>query len=683
MSNPLRSLAIFLLGTALSLLLCGCVGQQAKHVRDGREYGVTGGSFSGRWWNYYERGRSFADGKYYKEAMADFKEAINGREKDQWRARTYGMHFIDYFPHRELGVVHFQRQEYDLAIAELEDSVESAPSAKGHYFLNKARGAKIKRYGLDQSAPKLILEKSSSKEVTNSFTKVVNGVASDDNFISAITVGGRPVHIELARSQQVFSIEVPLAEGENSIRVTATDIVGKTTEESLEIYCDRRGPQIEIEKLVAEQDQVTISGNVSDEDGLAWLKINGRNWPVSGYAPGYNFTMTLPEGKITVMARDMAGNTTRAVVREEEPDLRQAADYPPLANLDLFAATATGAAQALSDAATPLLAAVPDTAADTDPPYISFEDLGPAEETYEDMILLEGKVSDSSLLVYITVNGEPVLNRKGKRIYFSLLKKLEVGDNEFRIVAADEYGNKMDKRIKITRKVHNIRQIGARMSVAVLPFDQQGESAALPGMVHDQMIDAFIEQGRFNIVERNKIDAVLRELQLSSTDLVDPDQAVELGKLVAAQTLLAGTVIEGPDSIEIIGRFIDTETATILASNDIFGEDKGLAALDSLLDSLAFKFKRDFPLVEGMVIEVRNGEILIDVGKNGQIKPYTKLICYREGPPVRHPVTGRLLGSEPQILGELKVEEIYEDFSKAAVLDKQRDFISSDRVISQ
>ena len=677
-------IVILIIGVSLlSSFLFGCAVDKGKvYVKDGKSYGTTGGLFKSEWDDYYLRGLSYGEGEYWEDAARDFAVAIQKRDNDQRRARTYGMHFMDYFPHRELGIVYFQRKEYSKAILELEDSIESAPSAKGHYFLNKARAAKIEKNQLDTAPPELHLEGKSTQEITNTFTKIVKGVAKDDNFVAGIQIGGRQVMVELAERYKVFSEEVPLKEGDNIIHVIATDLAGKSTEKSLDIYCDRKGPQIEIEELTAKDGNVTIRGSATDDKGLVSLRINNTPWPITGKASGYNFKMIVPDGKITVVARDRAGNVTRAIVRENEFDLQKAASYPRLADLS-SADLLTSGSMVVSDAPGPMFVSTAAEPVDTEPPYIRLEDLGPAQETYDDMVLLEGKVSDSSLLIYITVNGEPVLNRKGWRIYFSLLKKLKKGENEFRIVAADEHGNKIDKTIKITRKVQKIRQIGSRMSVAILPFEQKGESSNIGEIVHDQMIDSFLEQARFNIVERKKIDAILRELKLSSTELVNPDEAAKLGKIVAAQSMLAGSVIESPDSIEILGRLIDTETATVLASNDIFGEDKGLGSIDNLLDSLAFKFKKDFPLVEGILLEVRDDEVLIDIGKKKLIKPNVRLICYREGPPIKHPVTGRMLGSEPEILGKLKVEEVYDDFSKAAVLDHALDMIASDKVIVQ
>ena len=125
--------------------------------RDGIEYGVTDGLFRSRWWNYYERGCSYAEGEYWKEAEADFKEAIKQRDEDRRRARTYGvLNFIDYFPHRELGVSYYHQTRYAEAINELERSIADTPSAKAGYFLDKARREWLLQEGIDAQRPRLV-----------------------------------------------------------------------------------------------------------------------------------------------------------------------------------------------------------------------------------------------------------------------------------------------------------------------------------------------------------------------------------------------------------------------------------------------------------------------------------------------------------------------------------------------
>ena len=93
-------------GTCLVLLagLCafvsGCTSgnpDPERFQRDGVQYGVLGKTFRARWWNYYECGRSLNDGQFWEAAEADCRKAIAVRGRDQLWARTYGLHFIDYF----------------------------------------------------------------------------------------------------------------------------------------------------------------------------------------------------------------------------------------------------------------------------------------------------------------------------------------------------------------------------------------------------------------------------------------------------------------------------------------------------------------------------------------------------------------------------------------------------------
>ena len=672
-----RYLLLFLF---VVLAVSGCAEQKGKYIRDGKEYGNTSGSFRGRWWNYYERGRSFSDGKFYAEAIADYGKAIKGRDKDKWHARTYGMHFTDYFPHRELGVVYFQQQLYSQAIDELEYSIESAPSAKAHYFLNKARGARLKLDESDVSAPKVHIQGAQGKIITNSFSHTIEGIAEDDTYVASIKIGDKPVPLELAKKQHQFSTEISLQPGENNILMVVTDLVGKSTEQTLEILSDRSGPLVEILQVQDNGTTKVAHGVVSDDGGLRSLVINGNPWNISGAHSAYSFTFDVSNNITELVATDTAGNITKAILNDE--DLEEDPLFSRVALLEPNS-MAFANSEVASDIYSPLLASTKTPPADVDPPFIKLEDMIPGQVTYDEFVLLEGKALDFSSIHSLSIDGEPISNKNGKKLFFSHLKKLAEGKNEFIIVAIDVHGNRAEKKISIERKIQNIRRIGSRLSVAVLPFDHKGDDSPIGELIHDQMIDSFLEQKRFNVVERKKIEAVLRELKLSSTDLVDPDKAVDLGRIVAANTMLAGTVIESPDSVEIIGRLIDTETATIMASNDIFGEDKSFSSLDNLLDSLAFKFKRDFPIFEGILIEVKGGdEVLIDIGTEKQIKPNMHLICYRKGMEIKHPVTGKILGAEPEILGDITVKEVYEGFSKAKVA-KKGEIKVYDQVISK
>jgi len=56
--------------------------------------------------------------------------------------------------------------------------------------------------------------------------------------------------------------------------------------------------------------------------------------------------------------------------------------------------------------------------------------------------------------------------------------------------------------------------------------------------------EALVNSQRFTVVDREHMDKVMRELQLSSTDLADPGSAAKLGKVITAGAMIFGDVTE-------------------------------------------------------------------------------------------------------------------------------------------
>ncbi len=671
---------ILVLVLSAAFFFTGCAGKDGQRIPDGREYGS--GSFQGHWLDYYERGRSFSDGKYYREAIADFQKAVEGRSQDQWNTDENGGGFADYFPHRESGIVHFRRGQYDLAIHELQLSIQSAPSARAHFYLNKAREKKLRGEERDLRPPELHFEGTAGRRTTNSFTHVVKGVAADDTFVASVRVGDRSIPIALAEKQVVFTIEIPLNEGMNIFPVTAVDLAGKTIRQDIEIFCDRQGPLVEIIQVEHGEDGKGFArGVVSDASGLGSLTINGDPWKISGHYPAYNFKFALDGGGTVLIATDKVGNVTKAVIKEEEaeadPLLTPGREKPHAISMFNLAPLV------IAEQNDPLPAAGISPPADSDPPFITIEGLGPGQETYDEYILLKGLIADRSPIQSVSINGEPLNAKNGRKLYFSKLKKLAEGGNTFLVTAIDTQGNIGERTITVDKKIRNIHRIDSRMSIAVLPFARKGAQSLPDGRVHDQLTAAFREQQRFNIAVQDRIEAMLRETMLNSIDLADPRQAAETGKTLAVNAVLTGTVIESAGGIEIIARLVDTETAAILAINNVYGEDLNDSALTELFAGLALLFKEDLPILEGIVTKVTADGALINIGSDRQVKPVMRFICYRKGLGMKHPVTGRLMGAEPEILGELTVTEVNRDFSKASLLKKKGNVQAYDRVIAR
>jgi hypothetical protein len=123
---------LILLGS--TWLAVGCAARGATPTKG--EVGTTE-PFHDRWWQYYERGVAWAGIGHLGEAETDLRVCLELRQTDRRRARTYGMHFVQCFAHRELGAVLLKLGRLDEAERELRLSLAQEPSAKAEYLLQR------------------------------------------------------------------------------------------------------------------------------------------------------------------------------------------------------------------------------------------------------------------------------------------------------------------------------------------------------------------------------------------------------------------------------------------------------------------------------------------------------------------------------------------------------------------
>ncbi len=310
----------------LLMILFTCAGcsklgfvPQPNLLKDGRYYGVTKGLFRHRWWNFYERGLSFSDGGFWQEAEADFRQALTKENTDQRRVRTYGRHLIDYFPHRELGIVLFQLERYPEAIKELEESLSAEKSAKAEYYLDKARKSNIEKENSDHHPPEVSVESPKPGFISNGFTLAVTGTATDDNFVKEILVNGIPVRIDLSAPKMPFLMQVPISIGENTVAVEVTDLTGKKTLSKINVISDRAGPVLNIDGLTAPNspdNSYTLIGYAHDDSGIKSIRVNNSlnilKEPVREVMLNAPVVLASLQEKVAVIAEDEAGNQTQA-----------------------------------------------------------------------------------------------------------------------------------------------------------------------------------------------------------------------------------------------------------------------------------------------------------------------------------------------------------------------------------
>lgn len=682
------------------LVLAGCAVEHGKvYVKDGKRYGeISRQTWRDRWWDYYERGVSYAAGEFWDESMADFQAAIAQREADQRRARTYGMHLIDYFPHRELGIIQYRRGRHTDAIRELKTSLASEASAKAKFYLNKARKGLLQRTGSDVAPPRIVLDGPQDGLLTNRFRVMVRGRVEDDTYVATIAVNGEAQFIELAEPSLPFTGEVALRDGTNIIDIVAGDLIGRHSRKRLTIHLDRHSPLVSlygVDVIDAPTSRLArVSGWLFDHSRITRFVVAGRQVPLQS-GTEWEFRLDVPiTPEMTFLpfeVEDAAGNVTRGEITLGSPedgssDIRDGRLYLPLWPRWARHLPEVGADLVVSDVPMPPAILPRHTAwRDAQAPVIRLTGVKDRDIVYDNTLYVEGRITDASAIVAFSINGESLWRRQTRQLFFGQAIPLAVGENVLRLEALDAAGNRAERTLVIIREVRKIRRVGSRLRVVLLPFEKRGDGSVLSEVAHDYLFNVFVKQRRFDIVERQRLDAILHEHKLSRKSLADPATVVRTGKLATAEGILAGMVTESPHSLEVFARFVDVESAVVLAAEDVYGEDLTPRTMKTLMEGLAWKFQQRFPMVEGFVIDRQGKRVTIDLAEGQGIKRYMKLIVFRVGKTLQHPRTGRILRKPDTILGEARIVAVTEDLSEAVLLSSQalKQVQGSDHVITK
>ena len=100
--------------------------------------------------------------------------------------------------------------------------------------------------------------------------------------------------------------------------------------------------------------------------------------------------------------------------------------------------------------------------------------------------------------------------------------------------------------------------------IAVSGFTtKEGKDADLLTLLDEMAVVELSKVDTLRLLERDRLDAVLREQELAHSDLTDTSKAIEIGKLLTANYIVTGSVIGMPSSVIIFSRIINVETGEV------------------------------------------------------------------------------------------------------------------------
>lgn len=241
----------------------------------------------------------------------------------------------------------------------------------------------------------------------------------------------------------------------------------------------------------------------------------------------------------------------------------------------------------------------------------------------------------------------------------------------------------------------------------------------------EMMVTELVNSGRFIVVERQEIADVLAEQDLQYSGAVNPETAVQAGRVVGAQYFIRPVIttfsygekgrggdaaITVPADVPVAGRIrigggkktvqarlvIDSRiydvetsqvTSAVVGEGSIERSSSQVGLTSDVLDVGTEGFN-DTPLGEatraaveeavtkiideigdepwhGRVVTVREGQVYINAGSESGIQPGDMLEVFRVGEELVDPETGLNLGQIEEKLGQLEVTSVEEKFSIA------------------
>ena len=104
--------------------------------------------------------------------------------------------------------------------------------------------------------------------------------------------------------------------------------------------------------------------------------------------------------------------------------------------------------------------------------------------------------------------------------------------------------------------------------VAVLNFPYPGGALSSGStIVQERLTTHLAEAGKLDIIERNRLDAVLAEMKLEKSGIIDEKTTHEIGRVLGVAALVTGTLNDLPEGrTEVNARLIHAQTGKVLAA---------------------------------------------------------------------------------------------------------------------
>jgi antitoxin component YwqK of YwqJK toxin-antitoxin module len=205
-----------------------------------------------------------------------------------------------------------------------------------------------------------------------------------------------------------------------------------------------------------------------------------------------------------------------------------------------------------------------------------------------------------------------------------------------------------------------------KTSMAVYAFDANGVTMELANSVADFIQDGLQNTGRFNLIERQKVQTILKEQAFQKSGCTSTDCAVEVGRILNVSHIITGSVSRLQKKYIISMKLVDVEASKISITDEVECDSEDL--LINASKKLAEHFSKGVS-VSGKVLKVMNeNEIVVNIGMQDGIDTGTVLDVIRLGDSIKDD-SGKVVYQEKKNIAKIKITVPMEEASKASIIE--------------
>ena len=259
---------------------------------------------------------------------------------------------------------------------------------------------------------------------------------------------------------------------------------------------------------------------------------------------------------------------------------------------------------------------------------------------------------------------------------------------------------------------------GAKPRVAILEFKNKASHYTWSWyeagrQAQDMLVTELVKSGKYRVIEREQLQAIMQEKHLSLSGDIDPKTAIQFGKMLGVEYLIAGAVTElgvtdrnasvpggflrGLPSVSVRSqkmeaaldaRAFSTSTGEIVwadtakdetSDSSVYVAGAGGGANDRnkvdklmrpVVQKLAASLAKaglsssglggagDASGVVGKIAKADGGTLYVNAGSEAGVKEGDEFNVYRIGEQIKDPDTGEVLGANEMKVGRVKITSV-------------------------